>query len=119
MDDIYKTLCDLSDLIIKHYNPCHREGNRCLTGTDAFCCHRTAFKRKDYDDDRCLHLDDFNNSCHNPNLKCKAWLCRTAMELESNKDCTEILKAVELIAKKFKFVEHPFLGERYVGIEKF
>ena len=111
--EIYNLLSDLTDLIIEQYNPCHKEGDKCSNKIPYFCCTRTRFKRKDLTDDRCLYLD---NGCLNPNLRCKLFLCRTVLD-SIDKDCLSLFKAIETMGIIYGFVEHPFLGERYAGID--
>jgi hypothetical protein len=113
-EEAYKLLEELADLIIEKYNPCKKEWKVCLNPNHFTCCTRTAFKREDKADTRCLYLSD--TGCLNPNLRCKSWLCKTALEVPENKECIEILKAIELIGIKFGFIQHPYLGERYAGI---
>ena len=114
-DEVYTYLTKLTDLTIEHFNPCKKEKDKCLCPIPYYCCVRTNFKRADLKDKRCLYLTDIGG-CLKPNLGCKIFLCRTVLE-KTDKDCIEILKAIETIAKKFGFTEHPYLGERYAGID--
>lgn len=98
----------LCDLILEFYNPCHIEDGGCLRGNPVPCCLGRIWNiewRKETGG--CVYLVDRN--CTNPNLKCKSYVCRTAIEV-INPDCLELLKRVEDIGKKNGLIGKPFLG---------
>jgi hypothetical protein len=107
---IHNKLCDIADTILMYYNPCQIKDGKCLL--DNFpCCTRTNNKRLD-GDIRCQFLGE--NGCTIRNLRCKTWLCETAIR-KTNQECIEALKIIEQMMKLYGLGSGPYLGEHYVG----
>jgi len=100
-------LCDVADAILFYYNPCQLNGSKCLQGDASYCC---LFYPREHNGE-CKFLKE--DGCHFRNIKCKTWLCETA--IRKNPECVEALKVLESLAKMYGLARRPFLGERYVG----
>ena len=106
-------LYDLADVLINYYNPCQIKDNACklvqdIKNDDKFCC---MFYSKD-GKEKCVFLKD--SGCAFRNIKCKLWLCETAIRGTDIK-CIEALKSLESLAKLYDLTRRPHLGEHYVG----
>jgi len=107
---IYQELYERTENVLKKYNPCKREGSKCLVGDPTPCCHSN-YTLKD-----CGYLTD--KGCIFTPLKCKTWLCNTALK-HAEKECIDELKAIEELGKQHGFLDAPFLGGHYVGEKEF
>ena len=103
-------LKEITREIIKQYNPCHREGSKCLVGNPVPCCEQEFTKK--------VCEQKTSTGCSDIPLECSTWLCRTALS-QIDPDCLKLLKEIEMIGKHYGFIKRPFLGERYVGSSKF
>jgi hypothetical protein len=99
------------DALLKKYNPCQKEGNKCVAGSPIPCCNRTLYKRDDPKDVRCLYIGE--SGCTHPNLHCKIWLCKTAMRT-MDPEVLKVFFLIESIAKVFGLTKRPYLGQPYV-----
>lgn len=96
---LHGKLCDLADLFLYHYNPCHIRGGACLAGDPNPCCVRTRFRRFDREDKRCQFITECG--CSFPNIECKVWLCQVATE-QADPDCLKALHSLDEIARIYR-----------------
>ena len=107
---IYQELYERTENVLKKYNPCKREGSKCLGGNPTPCC-LSNYTLKD-----CGYLTD--KGCICTPLKCKTWLCNTALR-QIDKEGIDELKMIETIGKQHGFLEDPYIGGSYVGMDEF
>jgi hypothetical protein len=79
-------LCKEADRLMKKYDPCKMNGDRCL-GLNYPCCFNT-------NNGTCPDLKD-GTICTRPNIKCKVSFCETAMGAMSD-ECFEAFKELEI-----------------------
>jgi hypothetical protein len=108
-------LCDVADAILHYYNPCNLKENACLLTDDmendsVACCHFS--KYDNINGERKCQF--WNGKCGFRNINCKIFLCATA--IQTNPECVEDLKNLEIIAARYGLTRKPFLGQRYVGM---
>ena len=101
-------LCDLAELVLYQYDPCKKEGSRCLVADPNPCCKYTRFG------DKCPH---WTGKCNYRNIWCKYWLCNTAVK-NTQPECVEVLKHIQEIGKLYGLIGSPFFGEDYIGADK-
>lgn len=109
-------LCDIADAILMYYNPCQIKDGSCtlcedMATDERHCCYRTNHKKLDREQ-HCFFLG--KNGCLFRNIKCKIWLCETAIR-KTSPECVEALKALETFANIYGLTSRPMLGESYVG----
>lgn len=109
-------LCDIADAILMYYNPCQIKDGSCtlcldMATSEQHCCFRSKFKKLD-GEQHCQFLG--KNGCTFRNIKCKVWLCETAIR-KTDPKCVSALKALEEFSKLYELTYRPYLGESYVG----
>lgn len=104
-------LCDIADAVLRYYDPCQLEENKCLITDDIAegSCHC------------CFHYDGKtgcwlrrDGQCQVRVISCKVWLCDPA-QTKADPDCLATLKDIERIAVRYGLVRTPLMGQRYAG----
>jgi hypothetical protein len=117
---IYDYLFELSIILNRRYDPCgfgDSNGSHCIAyGDNNTCCSKDTIYPIEGDVSRKCKYVRNDNSCGNPNLDCKRWFCRTAIN-NMGPEVYELFKAIEMIGKHFNLVYTPHLGEPYVGCD--
>lgn len=106
---IDKKLCELGDLLMKHYNCCNMVGSNCKMGPIQCCIdsiHNLEGAKKG---DLCPHWKD---KCTFPNADCKLWLCEVALGTIDPK-CAAALLHLQRFGDAMGVVTKPFNGEPY------
>ena len=110
---LHNRLTAVADLFLHYYDPCRMDGQACKAGAPNPCCKHTRFDRPDLE--HCPFLGPAG--CEMPNLKCKLWLCATALEGADPK-MVESLQALEVIMRLYHFGGKPYLGHPYTGADR-
>ncbi len=102
-------LCEIADVLMEYYDPCHIRGGSCKAGENNPCCLYTRFSKE-----LCPFQD---KGCHNPNAMCKLWLCKTAIATTDPK-CVEAMMHLEHFGHVYGIVGKPMIGQPYVGADR-
>lgn len=111
-DSLYSLLFNMTDLVLKYYDPCQNANNGCLVNREKNPCCISGTVFSNPRSGPCPYLND--GECGHPNVSCKIWLCETAMK-NVDPACVELLKNIERIAIQFGWMDKPYLGEPYKG----
>ena len=99
---LHNKLCEVSDLLMFFYDPCHWENGKCKYGVTN-CCHHTYYERRDACGG-CIFLGE--KGCTVKNLGCKIWFCNEAYDKLDGK-YKRTLKALEIIARIYALSTFP------------
>lgn len=107
---IAEKLVELSDLMIKRYNPCDHRDGKCRGGNPTLCCTDTPFGPG-----LCPFWKDRQCTC--PNANCKLWFCETALKSMDVK-AVEAFKLLQKFSQVYGLMKSPLIGQDYVGADK-
>lgn len=110
MTDFEQKLIEITEILIKIYDPCKIKNGSCLVGNPVPCCLNPYF-------DISKPCPFIGKECKkNRKLDCRIWFCKTALKNMSER-CKKSFYALEEIAKLHGLIQKPYLGERYLGID--